>query len=99
MVRRILVFLLILCSSLLYSQSSTKPANVYTHCFTDTEWAAFEEEVWAEEKATVTEAVNAAVEPYKLKVNALKLENTWLKIGVVTIGVFCFGGWYWAAVK
>jgi hypothetical protein len=99
MVRRILVFLLILCSSLLYSQSSTKPESVYTHCFTDTEWAAFEEEVWSEEQATVTEAVNAAVEPYKLQVNVMDREIRWLKIGIITIGVVGLAGWIWAAVK
>jgi hypothetical protein len=88
MARRILVCLLILSVLPLYSQSSPKPENDYTHCFTDTEWAAFEEEVWQEEQASIVEAVNEAVKPYLISVQELNRElaametsRNWWRVG------------------
>lgn len=102
--RIIAILLLILCTSPLFSQSSPKPENAYTHCFTNDEWAAFEEEVWAEEQATVKEAVTAAVEPYVFKleekdkqITRLTRWNTTLGIGLLVVtGVAITGYVCWA---
>jgi hypothetical protein len=91
--RRILIFLLILCSSLAYSQSSPRLAPAYTHCFTDADWAAFEEEIWQEEQASMLEAADEAVKPHlvyeaTLKADLAKQERstkTWRAVGIAGI--------------
>jgi hypothetical protein len=99
MVRRVLVFLLILLALPLYSQSSPKPESVYTHCFTDTEWAAFEEEVWKEEEAAIVEAVNEAVKPYVIVVKKQEREIFWWKVGFWSAVAAAAGSLIWAALK
>jgi len=79
---RLFCLLLILCPILAWSQPSSEPAKdsttsssatEKTHCFTDTEWAALEDEVWAEEQQAIKEAVEAAIKPhieYEAKISA-----------------------------
>lgn len=99
MVKRILVCLLILLSFPAFSQSLPKPESVYTHCFTDIEWAAFEEEVWKEEEASIVEAVNEAVKPYMIVVKKQDREIFWWKVGFWSAVAAAAGSLIWAAVK
>jgi hypothetical protein len=64
MKRLILISLLILCSSLLWSLPSTPGVNDWPICFDASAWAALEDQVWAETQRTVAEAVDAAVAPH-----------------------------------
>lgn len=43
------------------SSPSTELPAVTTHNFTDAEWKAFEDEVWAQEQAAIKDAVDSAV--------------------------------------
>ena len=99
MVSRILLCLLILLALPLYSQSSPKPASDYTHCFTDIEWAAFEEEVWAEEQRAIKEAIDVAVQPYMAIIRQQDRQLLWWKIGCGAAGAAALASFIWAAVK
>jgi len=99
MARNILIFLLILCSFPAFSQSSSAPAKSCTHCFTDTEWAAFEEEVWAEEQTAIKEAVDEAVKPYIIEIKKQDRQLLIWKIGTGVSLAAALASLIWAALK
>jgi hypothetical protein len=110
--KRILLAVLLLSLWLnpLWSLPSTPVASAWPLCLSESEWAALEDQVWAETQKTVEEAVLAAVEaavvPYQKKIDTLELtvqardrQILWLKVG---IGVSIGGAGIvlvWAALK
>ena len=98
----ILIFLLTLCNSLAFSQPSTPAKAESTTCFSNSELEAFEEAIQAETEKTVKEAVEAAVAPYKIKIEQqgiiiVRRDRTivWLKIGLgVSLGASLSLGLY-----
>ena len=100
--RLTLISLLILCSNLLWSLPSTPAKDESTICFSNSELEAFEEAIQAETEKTVKEAVEAAVAPYKIKIEQqgiiiVRRDRTivWLKIGLgVSLGASLSLGLY-----
>jgi hypothetical protein len=90
-----MVFLLILLTPLLYSQSSSEPSNESMTCYTQSELAALEANLQKVVEEAVVEAVNEAVQPYKIQVEILdkdlvKMEhrrNGWRLATFITISV------------
>ena len=98
--RRLLlvVLLLSLWLSPLWSQPSTPAASEWPLCFDEFAWNALEDQTWAETQLTVEEAVLAAVDaavvPWQVRVTELELkvqkkdrQIVWLKVGIgVSLG-------------
>lgn len=99
MVRRVLVFLLILSASLAFSQPSPVPSNESTICLTAGEWDELEAQIQAELETAVTEAVNEAVKPYVIVVKKMEREILWWKIGCGTAAAVALASLIFAAVR
>jgi hypothetical protein len=99
MVRRILIFLLILCPILAFSQPLPAAENDWPLCFDESAWNALEEQIWAETEQTVVEAVNAAVAPYRITVDRMEWELKWWKVGFWAAVAAAGGSLLWAALK
>jgi hypothetical protein len=99
MVRRVLVFLLILLALPLFSQSSNEPSKSSMTCFTDAELDQMETEAAKIVEDAVTEAVNEAVKPYVLEVKKLEREIFWWKVGFWSAVAAAAGSLIWAAAK
>jgi hypothetical protein len=70
----LLAFLLTLWTFPLSSLPSTPVVNEWPLCFSESEFLALEDQVWAETEKTVKEAVNAAVVPYEAAIGALEAD-------------------------
>lgn len=101
-----LVFLTILWISPVFSLPSTPAKSEWPLCFSESEWASLEAQVWAETELTVKEAIDAAIVPYKARIGELSLQVkrqectiVWLKVGMgVSLGA-AVGLGIWAMVK
>jgi hypothetical protein len=102
----ILIFLLTLFSLPGYSQlsrldeigstNSSSGSDGSSICLTPEEWAALEDQIWAETQKTVEEAVKAAVIPYMAVIEKRDCQIKGLRTTlVVTVGIsaVCLGAW------
>jgi hypothetical protein len=95
----LLAFLLILWTFPLSSLPSTPVVSEWPLCFSESEFLALEDQVWAETERTVKEAVEAAVAPYKAVVKRQEGTILWLKVGIgVSLGA-AVGLGLWAVLK
>jgi hypothetical protein len=99
MVRRVLVFLVILLALPLYSQSLPKPDRSWPICFTELEWASLEDQVWQDEQAAILEAVGEAVQPYIAVVQRQQRQLFWWKVGTGAAIATAFASLLYAALK